>query len=1149
VSTRQTRIEIRASGGDQVDRELRQIGDTGGRAFDRLKRASEQAQPGLLGVDRASAALRRTASGLTSGLATLTSRLGGLGAIAASVAGSAGLGLIVRRNLELAERLDDVAKRTDFGVERLQALRFAFDKNGVAMAETDAGLRRFTRRLGLAADKMRGLSKEGGAAYAAIQSYGIAILDAEGKTRSSEAVFDDVVGLLSSFESQAKRSALASQFFGEDAGPAMAVLLGQGSHAIARYERQLRDMGGILSKEVVEQGAQAAVELRALNQVVSTNFSQGVLRGFVGEFGSFTDLVKDPAFQDGLRGLGEIVGQMSRFALEHGETLVRVGTALAGAKAGGAIGGVIPHPAGRAVGAVGGAAVGALAPELLLGATRSPEELRSNLGRLESQREALSGEIQRQMQAARFDQDPATVAMEFRSQLAQVEQRIAQTTSALKAMHRANTETSQSTGEATAATADRAAGVAHFREQLDAEAEALQAARKAEEASTKARTQAIAALADLRGGLERDIAVLRVRRTQGEDAARVFSEEASLRRQLNDLVEASSGAIVPREVEAVAQLLHEKQQLNSVIVAEAEARELARQAAEREANERERERDRVAREAERDAERAARDAQREAERVADQMAQPFLNAAEGIQRGFSDALFNVFRGEENRDLVDGFLTYVKDAFARMVAEIATLAIARSVIHPLVGAIGGSLLPSGASASLLQGLGAGGGGGGGFGLPPIGSFFSGATSAIDAFGVGFGFAPAPGSLTGAAAAHAGAAAQSGIFGTSATLSGTLGAAGLGALGGGLLASFTGGNQIGGSIGGALGSAAGFMIGGPVGGLIGGAAGGLLGGMFGGGPSDKTQAATVQLATGAITNVGGLSGKKFSAENREAVDQIAAAVASAVRESGGLPGGGEVEVIVGSRDGLRFRRNGQLTNVGQGSADDLLSAIMQSIGPELEDARELQGLKALVEQLLGPDGTDNALQELAASFDKLRVNAGRLGLTVKRINDAEDKILREMESAAVSTLRGLATQQAQLLGIAPLQSLRDDLSLGALSPLSSGEQLRLSRAELGTTASAALGGDLDAVGRFPTLARSVLDLGRQVFASGPDFQSLAASVESQLGSLLTRQESLQSALGPEIVIALRDSAQDQMAALNREITRVVDELAGIRREFVR
>jgi len=77
---------------------------------------------------------------------------------------------------------------------------------------------------------------------------------------------------------------------------------------------------------------------------------------------------------------------------------------------------------------------------------------------------------------------------------------------------------------------------------------------------------------------------------------------------------------------------------------------------------------------------------------------------------------------------------------------------------------------------------------------------------------------------------GVSPATGALGTSATLSSTLGAAGIGAFAGNFLGKI-GGNSTGGSIGGGAGAGIGMMVGGPVGAVIGGLAGGVLGGFFG------------------------------------------------------------------------------------------------------------------------------------------------------------------------------------------------------------------------------------------------------------------------------------------------------------------------------
>lgn len=109
-----------------------------------------------------------------------------------------------------------------------------------------------------------------------------------------------------------------------------------------------------------------------------------------------------------------------------------------------------------------------------------------------------------------------------------------------------------------------------------------------------------------------------------------------------------------------------------------------------------------------------------------------------------------------------------------------------------------------------------------------------TSAVNSIGEGLGFAS--GVPTGAPLAG-GIGPTNNVFsagslGTKATLSGTLGAAGLGSFTGKYLGKLFGGSAQGGSVGGGIGAGLGFAVGGPVGGVIGNVAGSLLGSFFGG-----------------------------------------------------------------------------------------------------------------------------------------------------------------------------------------------------------------------------------------------------------------------------------------------------------------------------
>ena len=349
MATRRTQLDIRTKGGDDTKRTLSSIGSTGERAFKRIEKSSKPANRALMVVSKTSARLQR-------GFETLAGPRG----IAAVTAAGTGFALMAERALQTAENLQDVSDRVGINVERLQELQFAFDQNGVSVEQTNAGLRRFQRRIGLAVDGS-------GAARDAVEALNVELTDSAGRMRDTGDLFDEFARKLAEVESPARRAALASQLFGEDAGPAMAVLLGKGTGAIDDYGRQLRELGGFMGEDMVEDAAKASAELRALRRVTATAFQSGLIEGFVGEFDSFADAVSSPEFQQGVRAFGEMLGETASFVAQHGEEVIKVFGALAGARAGGMAGGalgtMVGRPGiGRAAGTIVGGAAGYAAP-------------------------------------------------------------------------------------------------------------------------------------------------------------------------------------------------------------------------------------------------------------------------------------------------------------------------------------------------------------------------------------------------------------------------------------------------------------------------------------------------------------------------------------------------------------------------------------------------------------------------------------------------------------------------------------------------------------------------------------------------------------------------------------------------------------------
>lgn len=169
--------------------------------------------------------------------------------VAAGVAG-AGLVAMAGRAALAADEIAKTAKAAGLSAETLQELRFAGERSGVALKQVDEGTRRLNRRIGLAAAGTGEWAKK-------FSALGIEVRDVNGQVKSTEAIFNEAVTLLGDMATSSERAAAASDLFGEDAGPKLALLLAEGEEGVRKLREEKRQLG------VVSNEAAAAAEKTA----------------------------------------------------------------------------------------------------------------------------------------------------------------------------------------------------------------------------------------------------------------------------------------------------------------------------------------------------------------------------------------------------------------------------------------------------------------------------------------------------------------------------------------------------------------------------------------------------------------------------------------------------------------------------------------------------------------------------------------------------------------------------------------------------------------------------------------------------------------------------------------------------------------------
>lgn len=186
-----------------------------------------------------------------------------------SAAGVTALAAATKGAIDYASAIVDAADQTGLGVEAFQALRFAAGQAGVSAEEFTSAMLRFNTTIGAAANGSK-------AQVELFARMGVAIRDASGNVRSSEAVLGDFADALESIDNPAQRARAAAEAFGRAAGPKMAVLLGEGSSGLRDLQQRARDAGAVLSEKTARAAEEAGDKLQALSDVMKVQMASAL---------------------------------------------------------------------------------------------------------------------------------------------------------------------------------------------------------------------------------------------------------------------------------------------------------------------------------------------------------------------------------------------------------------------------------------------------------------------------------------------------------------------------------------------------------------------------------------------------------------------------------------------------------------------------------------------------------------------------------------------------------------------------------------------------------------------------------------------------------------------------------------------------------
>lgn len=237
---------------------------------------------------------------------TIDSTVGSLkrfGGAVAVAAGAGGLALLVKNSIEATQQIGKVADKIGISTDALQEYRQAASFAGVEQRALDMGLQRFTRRVAEAAQGSGELS-------GTLKQYGIDVRNADGSTRDTLDVLDDLANTIQGAESEAEQLRIAFKAFDSE-GAAIVNLFKKGADGAEELRQKTRDLGIVIDEDLVRNAEKAQDSLDALNSVVKAQLTRAVLVlapeivAMGDAFLNSDDKVQD--FKDSMEGVGTVL--------------------------------------------------------------------------------------------------------------------------------------------------------------------------------------------------------------------------------------------------------------------------------------------------------------------------------------------------------------------------------------------------------------------------------------------------------------------------------------------------------------------------------------------------------------------------------------------------------------------------------------------------------------------------------------------------------------------------------------------------------------------------------------------------------------------------------------------------------------------------
>jgi hypothetical protein len=211
---------------------------------------------------------------------------------ASMVAAATGFGFAIKKTIDDADKMGEIAEKIGIPVQDLSRLRHAAEMSGVAFEGLQSAMGKFSRSMAEAAGN---IDSQVGQAFDAI---GVSATDAAGRLRPTTAVIADIAERFKGMEDGAGKTALAIQLFGRS-GAELIPMLNRGRDGITGLMREADELGITLDKHTAEAANQFNDTLDRIGKLLSGMLTKAMAM-LLPHLQGLADLMFESAKQGGL---------------------------------------------------------------------------------------------------------------------------------------------------------------------------------------------------------------------------------------------------------------------------------------------------------------------------------------------------------------------------------------------------------------------------------------------------------------------------------------------------------------------------------------------------------------------------------------------------------------------------------------------------------------------------------------------------------------------------------------------------------------------------------------------------------------------------------------------------------------------------------